>query len=894
MNLQDVSVKALSALVAALASAGFVGAVGGAILWARFHAAELPADQAVAAVPQRELVVVGAVALVSFVLAGVGALVAVYALDHCGTPGPRTRRGLLALMVAEILVAVSLGGFGVAAAVLLVAGVVTAGVMLAYLVEDAAGFLRARPQAERRLTVLLAWARNQLFGDVRRRERVRRVVGLALGLAGLAVVARADHWPWVALWLGVTLLVVALPLVPGWTAGEASGGRLRRMLAVAVIVYGLTALLRFEGSLASVTLAALALAALNLAVARATGQRFAFYGVSVFLSVILFGGFLSYVRTRDNPKLQAVAVLMKGGRSACGLYVTETDSRLLLARVDVVSGGRKGRVLERSGRLFWLPRDQIERSELGPLQGVTDAQEHAAELRDELLAEQRLGSAGAATTEPRSPAGGAVADVGEANECSPRPPPSPLRDTPQRDIAKRFQPRVVVDRDDGFWPTSVLAVFKLRHGERRTCRQVSDQECVRVARASQLPWIGGTGEWLEYPGANTDPEKQHEDMVRALGSRDPARTAREYFFVTGGDGQPTSVQYWFFYQFNYQRLGLGGVPIARAGFHEGDFETLGMLLSRDSKRPVYVWMARHSRIEGRPFVWSESQLRRSGEHLTVYSARGSHATYESCTEQRRRQLPRGLINDRPQCDPRRQLVLEPQVTPLSDLAFASWGCWQGKFGHSRRARRIPHAADVFADGPVSPLWQQGFNRSFRPCERTQGAPARSGAGEEVLDDATAATLRAHGGRLDGLFDSCAAWKKPPASGIYVVACNEQALDAFFGSGLEDMGDAAIAIRGPDGRAEAPGVPAVYRRPEAVDLDGVALTAQRATTADVYAVCYSGEHQVIREFKQVALTPGQARVLRTGNRGWTLTGGPGGSAPTLRSAAGRTRCERDRR
>jgi hypothetical protein len=939
--MNDLLVRVAGVLIAAVGSAGFVAGVGGAVLWARFHAAELPADQAVAAVPNQELVVVGAVALVGFVLAAIGAVVGVYILDNEGTAGEKTRRGLIALIVAEIAVAVLFGGFGFWTGLGLVAAFGIAGLFLVYLLENLAHFWAARTPAQRRLKALASWAWHALFAGIGVIHRVWRVLALVALVGGVFVVFYANQWWQVVVWAVVTLVITGAWNVVGHAP-------VRRVLAIALIAYGVTALIRYEPTLAIATGAAIALGALNLSVAKATSDRFTFYGVSVFLSVVLFGGALSFVRTREHPKLQAVAVLFKNGTPpACGLYVTETDSRLYLARVSAVPRGRGVRVADKSGRLFWLPRDQIERTELGPLQGIVRAQEDGADLRDELIADRSANTTPAQGTEgtpaqaaqtqgtqaqsvqapptqaqstpaaptqtqptpaqsnpakptpaqptqpqptPGSqPLKGAVASAAAANECVPGRATPPPRKTPQRTLAQDFQPRLVVDRLDGFWPISALTIFKLSHGNRRTCRNVADSVCPNVTRASELPWTGGGGEWLEYPGGNTNIGQQHDDMVSALRSPDPVKTAREYFLVTEpGPKKTISLQYWFYYAFNYQRLGLGGVPIGSLGFHEGDFETVGVLLSRD-KQPVYAWMARHD-TEGRPFVWDESALGHPGGHLSVYAARGSHASYESCTTQHRPRAPAGLINDRPQCDATQQLTLEPSLTPLSDLALAPWGCWRGRFGHATRGQRLPLAAQAFADGPLSPLWQQTFDGGAKPCAAVETVPERPDVGEEVLDDGTAGTLREHAGRLDGRFNSCADWRKPPASGIYVVACNDQALKDFFDSGLEDMGDQQLSIRGSDGRHEKASVPAVYRRVEQSNLDGLIIKAAKTTTATVYAVCYSGERPIEANFAAVPLKPGQAPVLHTGAGAWTLSASGGTVTATMKTTAKTNRCD----
>jgi hypothetical protein len=98
-----IALLALGGLVA------FVAAVGGAIAWTRFRAAERPADQALDKLPQGELVATGAVTLALYGVLGLFAAAAVYLIDSPArhTNDRRSRglsRGLLLLVAAESLV----------------------------------------------------------------------------------------------------------------------------------------------------------------------------------------------------------------------------------------------------------------------------------------------------------------------------------------------------------------------------------------------------------------------------------------------------------------------------------------------------------------------------------------------------------------------------------------------------------------------------------------------------------------------------------------------------------------------------------------------------------------------------------------------------------------------
>ena len=90
-----------------------------------------------------------------------------------------------------------------------------------------------------------------------------------------------------------------------------------------------------------------ALGAVNFMIARIT-PRFAWYGLAIFASVVLFGATLSVVDTIRSPKVQPVALLRNtDDRPICGAYVTETDDRVYIARVVPGEGGRRHQVQAR-------------------------------------------------------------------------------------------------------------------------------------------------------------------------------------------------------------------------------------------------------------------------------------------------------------------------------------------------------------------------------------------------------------------------------------------------------------------------------------------------------------------------------------------------------------------
>lgn len=80
---------------------GFVAFAGGVIVWTRFSAAKVPADQAVNAVPRDELVAIGSALLLLFGFFGVLALATAFLIDRGGRATPGMARGLLCIFLLE-------------------------------------------------------------------------------------------------------------------------------------------------------------------------------------------------------------------------------------------------------------------------------------------------------------------------------------------------------------------------------------------------------------------------------------------------------------------------------------------------------------------------------------------------------------------------------------------------------------------------------------------------------------------------------------------------------------------------------------------------------------------------------------------------------------------------
>lgn len=887
LSLRYLLLIAAGILVALGSMVVLAGLAGRAILWLRFWSAHLPADQAVRAVSGSELVSTGAAALAIFVGLGFLAAALAWLLDAKGREVRATRRGLIAIGLAEILAAVWIGDFRQEQQLQLLFGLLAAALFLHYLVDRALEWRRSlRSRGGTVSPLKQAWVRFKERGTefVRRDEsallRLWKLVPFAL-LAGALFLSTwtdgTDRRLAIAAWV---FAAMAFALPGGIAARGVRWGKLDEAgkaaltlprIALASTGFALVVifLVREEPWLAGVATVAVLLGLLCLAVAAASGERFGPYGLAVLVSVPLFAGAAAFLHGLDSPELQPVAAILDNGEAVCGAYVGESDGRLWLARL--VLDDDAGNHRPQRGSIEPLEVDRVAASSLGSLEPVDLVDLRARQLRDELLEER-----GDADPVKRTPSC-APTPAMRASIAGTEGRPDP---DPDLELAEEFQPELVLDRHDGFWPVPVETLFSIRDRRSTICRKVTAGDCLRLGTPGEFPWIGGQGESLEYPAADNDIDEQHDQMVAALGSADPEASATEYYLVDRTPQGPISIQYWFFYPFNYQPAGEHFVP---GGFHEGDFEAIAVLLSA-SGQPRYVYMNRHNE-EGRAFPWADEALSRPDGHPRVFAARGSHATYENCEGQVRPFAIKGLIDDHPTCDEGRQLHLMPEVTPLVDLSRVGWACWQGLFGHRRGGVGVYETLPALInDAPKSPLWQQKFGGvEKQPCHGLPDPGGRDGPGEEVLEEGSGvpAHLRENASPLENAIDDCKDWERPATSGIYMVACSQGGLKRYVKSGLESPGRAQVRIEA-RGRTSPPPdplpVPAVRRNRHGAYLSDWQISAKHQATVTVFASCPSKEGVVSARFEDVVLVPGEPLTLRDQGPGgtWLLTG-PDGSA-----------------
>jgi hypothetical protein len=333
---------------------GFVAFAGSVIVWTRFSAAKVPADQAVNAVPRDELVAIGSSLLLLFGFFGVLAVIAAFLIDRGGRATVGMARGLLFLLMVEGITAVILvpgpsvertivaaATFVIPICVILAA---TYSDLLSRLRDTLPGRGRERLEAELRgdggggqrqegKPASEKAREEERLGEHRPNHLELKPEGMLVGLVATAAAIVAPslllHQWWLALSLGAATILV--------------GGLWR----IAIL----------------------------------SKPNFIWFGLAVFLSVPLFGTLALMARNIVDPQVQPVALIRNTDgpdESLEGLYVTETSDRVYFA--NIATEGCSNQVTPNSGRLLWVPKDEVVAMSIGPLQNIDDAAKSALEM----------------------------------------------------------------------------------------------------------------------------------------------------------------------------------------------------------------------------------------------------------------------------------------------------------------------------------------------------------------------------------------------------------------------------------------------------------------------------------------------------------------------------------
>jgi hypothetical protein len=684
-------VKALASLVSVATLLGLVTATGGAIVWLRFSAAELPAEHILRLTPKDDLVGVGGIALGLFAIAGAAAVVIAYLLDHGGSTSFRT-----------ILVLVTLAAAGM--------------VYATYRLDRSAWFER----------------------------------GTAVGVMVVAAVVLA-LFAWYSRPVDKTPALTALAAV-----------------FAAPVVAALAAWLFVSSWFALMVVVATVLVALDLVIASETGFTFRWFGVTVFVSVVLFGAVLSVILAYDAPRLQPAAVLRSTDQTGGGIaaiYVAESSDRIYLARVDPScrNGVPTDTPRAGTGRVFWVPRDQAVGVSIGTPERLGRALARAPILLEELetlrptAAPQpppaaAAGTAGADASSAAVSGGAAPAPAAPATRLSvapvcpaPKPvtPPfhgSEVTDDQARMIAGRFRPWLLFDSGEQWRPLSIDAFLREEYRGReaahhRLCTGVSPLQ----AGCSDVTDIADFGESIQ-----TAPGLARRTYLDISGFQAPEYCAPQrcgqppldcddcpsstiYYRVSAANGR-FYIDYWWFLRFNKVESRRARttcrvrLQAARCFDHEGDWEGVTVVTSAQAPYVLeYASYAAHDWIRRHPRA--KLQIREGSERPLVFIARGTHAAYpRSCPDPPTRRkkcnqdvphfgilLPEGRHdglggwgrNEDAACFTDAPCLLP---FPTSVASAVSWHSWEGSWGNCHRSGKRCQ----LGGGPESPANQRRF------------------------------------------------------------------------------------------------------------------------------------------------------------------------------------------
>jgi hypothetical protein len=425
-------------LISAGSLIGFVAFAGAVILWTRFTAIGVPPEQAIDLAPQGELVAIGSVFLLLFGFFGALATIAVFLVDRRGRPVPGMARTLLFLLMVEGVVAIVLVEGRSAVQTIGDAELFVLPLALCLWATALDGFTELRDDLPRRTQEKLAPRRPPAGSALRPFEgkapppgaRDQKwyqgwffrpgVCGPVFLVAAAMIAAALLHrlgasdllFLWVLSAFGLVFLGWVLVLwgrdvralrgvessTPWLPDPEDEEARRRRSRPLRLDITGAGVLLTVASMVTAVGLvwwrlgtdewwilvALVAAAVIAIAlwrVASLANASLIWFGIAVFLSVPVFGTLGEMVNNLDHPKVQPMALIRETDgpkESIQGLYVTETGDRIYFA--NVATEGCRSQVTPHSGRLLWVPKDEVVAESVGPLQSVTEAGKSALEM----------------------------------------------------------------------------------------------------------------------------------------------------------------------------------------------------------------------------------------------------------------------------------------------------------------------------------------------------------------------------------------------------------------------------------------------------------------------------------------------------------------------------------
>ena len=278
---------------------------------------------------------------------------------------------------------------------------------------------------------------------------------------------------------------------------------------------------------------------------------------------------------------------------------------------------------------------------------------------------------------------------------------APAPDAAARQLAQRYSPIVLLKAQQGPCDTGGEAFGPSPVNPLLGNPDIALEQYGRVVRHAPTGRdINGLGEEyaLDFPGNPLRPGCFYEQKAREWGMGVPPRDPTTYVHVAKQADRPglIALQYWFFYYFN-----------DFVNVHEGDWELVQVLFrartAAEALHTTPIGLAYSQHSNGERAAWGDPRIRTQGDHLIVYTARGSHASFYGPGLWLARGPSEGLG-----CDETRgphvrvpvSPVLLPDVAPGPDSPIA-WMGFDGTWGE-----QLPSPFGGITGPWATPRWTQ--------------------------------------------------------------------------------------------------------------------------------------------------------------------------------------------
>lgn len=572
---------ALELLGAAAGVGALMTLAGGALLWVRFDRLELPADRIVTLLPPELLVTVGAHALLVATIAGLMAVVAIYALDDR----------------SEIVLGV--GVFAVVFAVVLMLWDDWRGVSFdrGAVVPVTVAFVLALAAGLCTYSISLENARGMRPEGIGRCDRPMVVTLGVVGAGVLGLMSQVGHLR-VFPWLVVVVAIVAFSLAAIYRGTADRPERSRRPVLW-----------------------------------------------MVFAVYLVAGTAVALVRTGADPKLEPIAVLLTDPeQEIAGFYIGESGDEIHIAQLRRGTAAEAVSA-EAVDAMVSVARERVTRKALRAPAGLGEddaGREQAETLLADLLAERAALTQQEPQTAPvptRAPERtfAPLVSLHHAEPIAPRSAADFLRDSRllwafrgcqlrQRQLAARLTTRVQ-------WRALGQGGFRQAarcgEGDEYTTADLT-RPFSRRTFSDRADLRGREGFYLDLDDAARTPRMRTGTQGRQRVLK-PVPVYFERHDELGDDGiTNVRITYWFFYPHSTP-TGSADATGLKLG-HEGDWERISVLARKvddASWVPLSVRFHEHNTSVDVPWARVRKVADDTGvvSHPRAYVARGSHATY---------------------------------------------------------------------------------------------------------------------------------------------------------------------------------------------------------------------------------------------------------------------------